>query len=455
MNNSKLHLEFGDAEQDLSRRQLIKTGVSCAAYLSAAQLLRLATGDVAYAQADTSSPKKRLIWINMSGGWDVLEATDPKQNSTAGIDMAYGWGAAQQLVGSQDVRIGRWLPRIAAHGADVVVLRGMTMGTTSHDAGHVYMDTGVLSNTGRVNAASVPAIVAAENNAVIPLIQLSGGSEPRTDRALPRNLSTVRAENLDLYRKMYPSDAKSKETSLLLLDHLKESTSRVQSAQGTTDRLNALISAETRIREQIQSNIGGQLEVKPADRIKFNAPFANLPAGMGMARRPDGLIDSFALALKLLQANLVTCVNLGVGGFDTHANQDRSLEPLLTGFDIALGVFIDELKAAGQLDSTLIVLFSDFGRTPKINGNMGRDHWPIGGAIMIGGGIAGGRAVGESDDKLLSKEIDLTTGAAAAGGKQLSPALLAGSVLELTVGSAVLRRRGYLQSCAALTRLRS
>ena len=109
---------------DLHRRELLKTGVTLSAYLLASQVLNL--GSVARAQASSYAPKRRLVWINMGGGWDILEVTDPKPNSTSGIDMSYEWGFAQSLAGSKSPdKIGRWLSRLALHGQDLLVVRGM------------------------------------------------------------------------------------------------------------------------------------------------------------------------------------------------------------------------------------------------------------------------------------------------------------------------------------------
>ena len=113
--------------EEMNRRQLLATGVSLTAYASLASLLK---PGVARA-ADTSyPPARKLVWINMSGGWDILEVTDPKPASTAGIDMIYDYGTAPALAGGDGTRIGRWLPSIAALGSDVLVLRGLAMGTT-------------------------------------------------------------------------------------------------------------------------------------------------------------------------------------------------------------------------------------------------------------------------------------------------------------------------------------
>jgi uncharacterized protein (DUF1501 family) len=118
-------------------------------------------------------------------------------------------------------------------------------------------------------------------------------------------------------------------------------------------------------------------------------------------------------------------------------------------------VFLSQLKAAGLLNNTLVVLYSDFGRTPKVNDRAGRDHWPVGGALLAGGGLAGGRAVGATDADLLAKNVDPNTGLESSSGIQLSPVHLGGSVLELTLGTSYLNKRPYLESIPALTRLKS
>ncbi len=432
-----------DEVESFSRRELLRTGVSLTAFTSITSLLgmpKAARGAVNF------PPKRKLIWINMSGGWDILEAVDPKTASTSGIDMVYNYDDASTLAGGDGTKIGRWFSNVAAMGTDVLAVRGIAMGTTSHEAGSIYMDTSILSNTGRVNAASIPSIVASESEAVVPIIQLSGGSEPRTDRGLLNPVSAVRASNLDLYRSMYPTDAAQITRRIEMLDYLKASVTKHEGIVGVNDRLTNLATAEQKIRVQFEGNVGLKLALSAADKEDFSA--ANTSG------RGDGTSDAFALATKLVINDVVTCVNLGVGGFDTHANQTMRMQPIVEKTDRLLKVMVDKLRASGKLDTTLIVLYSDFGRTPKVNGSNGRDHWPVGGALMIGGGIAGGRAVGGTDDMLRALSINQTTGAFDTAGIQLSPAHLAGSILALTLGSSYLTYRPYMTELALLTKLK-
>lgn len=433
----------------LTRRQLLASGASMVAYLSLGQLLAPGIGS-----AQASFPvQRKLVWINMRGGWDILEVTDPKIASTSGIDMIYDWGQAHTLAGGDgSVRLGRWLPNIAALGSDVLVIRGLAMGTTSHEAGSMYMDTGILSNAGIVNAASIPAIVASQGASTIPLIQLSGGSDAKTDRGLLNPVSVVRADNLSLYRGMFPSTEAEKDQRLAIFDYVKSSAARLKVEVGVNDRLSRMETAEVKVQRQFADDVGKKLALTPEEIAAYSA---GAPADFNR-----GMADSFALALKLINSDIVDTVNLGVGGFDTHSNQSASLERTLGSVDFLLGKFVAGLKESGKLDSTLIVLYSDFGRTPKINGGNGRDHWPVGGALMIGGGIQGGRVVGGTDDDLRAQWISPTSGAVVtegtSGAIQLSPVHLGGSILELTLGAGYMKYRdSYLKNIPALTMLKA
>lgn len=436
--------------RDVQRRDFLNTGVSLSATFMLSRLLGCSSAFAQTASEDYPVLKK-LVWIHMRGGWDILETVDPKTQSTSKLDMTYDYSLAQPLLGaSQDVRLGRSWSNTARLGSDLVLVRGLAMGTTSHDAGSVYADTGVLSNSGNVNAASIPAIVASQSGATIPLIQLNGADTPKTDRGLLKPVSIVRAGDLSLYRGLFPQNSSAQDATSRVLEYSRRSILRMQGISGSNDRLTAVEAARSKIQTQIDAGVGSKLSLSDSDRAPFIAALDRDAVG-----NSRGTVDSLALVVKLLKNDLVSCVNMGITGFDTHTNQDRSLLPMLTNFDALFATFISQLKSAGLLNSTLIVLYSDFGRTPKVNTTAGRDHWPVGGALMAGGGIQGGRAVGATDADLLAKNVDPSTGLESASGIQLSPIHLGGSVLELTLGSGYLSRRPYLESIPALTRFKS
>src|SRR5204862_7244963 len=101
----------------------------------------------------------------------------------------------------------------------------------------------------------------------------------------------------------------------------------------------------------------------------------------------------------------------GTLGWDTHQNNFEAVQKLSGVLDQGWSTLLDDLKQRGLLDSTLIVWMGEFGRTPKINGNKGRDHWANSWSTMLaGGGIKGGQVVGKtSDDGMEVKDRLVTT----------------------------------------------
>ena len=85
-------------------------------------------------------------------------------------------------------------------------------------------------------------------------------------------------------------------------------------------------------------------------------------------------------------------------GGDLAATLMDYRDTLCPMFDLAYTALLDDLYQRGLLDDTLVVAMGEFGRTPKVNKNLGRDHWPgVWSLLMAGGGIRGGRVIGSSD----------------------------------------------------------
>jgi uncharacterized protein (DUF1501 family) len=104
------------------------------------------------------------------------------------------------------------------------------------------------------------------------------------------------------------------------------------------------------------------------------------------------------MARRLVEAG-VRCVTIDHTNWDTHDNNFNVLKnDLLPLLDRGLSGLLTDLSDRGRLDSTLVVVTGEFGRTPRINPNAGRDHWgPAFTVALAGGGIQGGRVVGKSD----------------------------------------------------------
>ena len=91
-------------------------------------------------------------------------------------------------------------------------------------------------------------------------------------------------------------------------------------------------------------------------------------------------------------------VTMTYGGWDMHQDIFNAINSQVPPFDQAFAALIQDLTERGLLDSTLVCVISEFGRTPKVNKDAGRDHWPkVFSSILAGGGIKGGMTYGTTD----------------------------------------------------------
>jgi hypothetical protein len=143
-----------------------------------------------------------------------------------------------------------------------------------------------------------------------------------------------------------------------------------------------------------------------AYRLVFSA---QARAAFDIAKEPDAMRDTYGrtplgqgclLARRLIEGG-VKAVTVFKGGWDTHGQNFTTLkDKLLPELDQAYAALIADLSQRGLLENTLVVLMGEFGRTPKINGGAGRDHWPNANSVVLsGGGIKGGQVIGVTDEK--------------------------------------------------------
>jgi hypothetical protein len=123
----------------------------------------------------------------------------------------------------------------------------------------------------------------------------------------------------------------------------------------------------------------------------------------------NGFGKGCLLARKLVEAG-VTCVEVDLGGWDLHQGIFPSLKnQRLPTLDKGMGTLIKDLVARGLYKNTVVVWMGEFGRTPRINANAGRDHWARCWAVAIGGGaIKGGQVFGATDEEGMSVKGDAT-----------------------------------------------
>ena len=116
-------------------------------------------------------------------------------------------------------------------------------------------------------------------------------------------------------------------------------------------------------------------------------------------KTPGDQVQSFCTARRLVEAG-ARFVTLSWGGWDTHENNFTHLKNQLPQLDIGLSALVGDLADRGMLNDVTVVVWGEFGRTPRVNSNAnpGRDHWPrVMGTLLAGGGMKTGQIIGATD----------------------------------------------------------
>jgi hypothetical protein len=148
--------------------------------------------------------------------------------------------------------------------------------------------------------------------------------------------------------------------------------------------------------EQAQKAFG--FEGEPEDSFKlYGSEVTGLVKGPDGRFHPKGLAERLILARRLVEAGS-RFVTVTYGGWDSHVDVKRNCDDQMAPLDHAIAGLVTDLARRGMLDTTLVWVTSEFGRTPKVNSNSGRDHWArCYSMLRAGGGIAGGVIHGASD----------------------------------------------------------
>src|SRR5690606_12308171 len=112
----------------------------------------------------------------------------------------------------------------------------------------------------------------------------------------------------------------------------------------------------------------------------------------------SGFAKGCLMARRLVEAG-VPFIEVGNGGWDNHGGIHQLFsQTKLPDLDRAMSALVEDLEQRGMLEDTAIIWMGEFGRTPRINGNAGRDHWARSWSVVVGGGkIKGGQAVGATN----------------------------------------------------------
>lgn len=374
----------------LSRRNMLSVGVLGGLGLTLGDFFRIQSAQGAIKQYDSKEgPAKSVIFIFMPGGMAHQETFDPKPYAP----IEYRGPLGNIPTSIEGVRFSEKLIETAKIADRLVVCRSMTHGEAAHERGTHNMFTGYRPSPA-LKFPSMGSVVAHEfgpRHNLPPYVCIpnqpntfagtgylsssyagfSLGADPARkgfkvrDLKLPGGIDDLR---FDKRRKMLD----------VVNEHFRD--------KEKADSLDALDSFYQRAYSMISSE-----EARLAFDIEKEDGKLRDQYGRGQAG------SRMLLARRLVEAG-TRFVTLTYGGWDMHNNIKGGIERALPEFDKALAMLIRDLEQRGLLDSTLICVATEFGRTPKVNSNAGRDHWPkVFSIVMAGGGLKKGITYGISD----------------------------------------------------------
>ena len=368
-----------------SRREFLTIGTLGAGALTLPGLL--AQRARAAASGQTASDTA-IVWVWLGGGPTHVETFDPKLTAPSEYRSITG-EVATKLPG---VTFGGTFPRIAGVADKMAVVRSFAHSNSGHGGGTHFVMTGYdnrkIDNGGlptRPSIGSVTARVRGANHRLsgIPTYVRLGGIGSDGPSFLgpayaPFDPAGQARKNMQLVVK---GERLGERRALLAsLDRLKRETDR----SGLMDGLDHF------------------------EEQAFNLVLGQAPAAFDLKDEDPRLVDRYGKGFgeQMLRARRLCEAGCGFvtvshGGWDMHGQIKNALERRSVDLDRGIAAFVEDTVARGLDRKILLVITGEFGRTPKINNNAGRDHWaPLSTLALAGGGLKMGQVVGQSARKL-------------------------------------------------------
>ena len=373
-----------------TRRHFLRVGALGLGGLSLPRVLRARA-----AGGPTSPAPRSVIQVVLGGGPSQFETFDPKPDAPSGVRSTVGT-IATLLPG---VFLAETLPRLARVMDRAALVRGLSHESSDHTVGLHRIMTGYATaaprdRNERPSVGSVAARVRGDGPGVPPYVAMSGRSAfdglfvegaylgPGT-RPFEFDVDPATARNPA--ERLAPAPG-------LTTDRLRDRRALVRGLDGfdrARDHSGAMAGMD-RFEAQAYDLVAG-----PAARRAFDL---DLESAATRARYgPTRVGRSCLLARRLVEAG-VGFVTITEGDWDHHARVGEACARQVPPLDAALASLIEDLADRGLADSVLVVAWGEFGRTPRLNGAGGRDHWPASSSVLLaGGGLKMGQVVGASD----------------------------------------------------------
>jgi hypothetical protein len=382
----------------LVRRDFLRLG-SAGLFGMGLSLPGLLEGEARAAKAGKKTRDVSLIFVFLHGGLSTIDSWDLKPE--APVEFRGDFKPIATKVSG--IQIGEHLPRTAREMNKFSLIRSFCHHNSDHGPADHYMLTGYFPLAG-FNPGLSPNNQRPAHGAVIARKLGPRGSVPPYV-CLPKMHPSAGAAYLGSGAAPFVIDADPNAPNFKVPDIVPPPTLGARRLEArrqllaTVDRFHK--SAEARANRHaravgVYQEKAFALMTSPAAKKAFD-----------IRAEPDKLRDSYGrnslgqsclMARRLVEAG-VRCVTIDHSNWDTHDNNFNTLKrSLLPTLDGALATLFGDLSDRGLLSKTLVVVTGEFGRTPRVNKNAGRDHWgPAFTVALGGGGIKGGRVVGKTD----------------------------------------------------------
>ncbi len=328
--------------------------------------------------AELKKNQKACIMLWMGGGPATIDIWDLKPGSPNG-------GPFKPIATTGDMQISEHMPQMAEQMKHMSIVRSMSTREADHGRGRYYLHTGYVPNPS-IEHPSYGSVVAHElartrpDLEIPPFVSVGGGSVG------PGFLGMTYAPFV------VNNNGQVKDLDMGLDDW------RVKNRMGLLAALeNNFIRQDRGLAAEEHSKILGKTHAlmtsAQMDAFKINKEDAATRERYGATGFGRGCL----MARRLVETG-VPFVEVDLGGWDTHSGNFTSLETnKLPELDQAMSALVSDLADRGMLESTAVIWMGEFGRTPRINGNAGRDHWARSWSVVAGGaGFQGGRTIGET-----------------------------------------------------------
>jgi uncharacterized protein (DUF1501 family) len=316
-----------------------------------------------------------LIWLG--GGPPTIDMWDQKLGAPTG-------GPLKPISTSGDFQICERLPLLAQQMKHLSVVRSMSTREADHDRGRYYMHTGFVPNPS-LDYPSYGAVVAHEMEEkapeleIPPFVAIGGANEGPGFLGMAYAPFRVDA-NGRIRDAQMAVPWRRMEDRLKLLSALE--TRFIGERRGNAAEEHAKVLAKTQ--EMLTSEQLTAFEVR-SEPEAMQERYGNTNFGRGCL-----------MARRLVEVG-VPFVEVDFGGWDLHQNCFTALDTKLPELDRAFSALVEDLAQRGMLESTVVLCMGEFGRTPRINANAGRDHFARAWSVVLGGAaIRGGRAIGRT-----------------------------------------------------------